>query len=531
MANPAETSAGTDTKEPEPPRHRPDPAEASGGGEPESPEAPSQSLRWLRALGAVAFLVQLAVLIVRSQHQYAHFNESIDFAIFHQAWHQIAHGDLNPENTLFGYPYWRGHLEVIMWPLALLWWLHGSGVTLLWIQDLAMVAAEVVTYLWVLEAVARRPGRRGLPSWTLAVGALVLLLANPWIYSSLTQDFHFEALATLFVVAAARQLWKGRLLSGWILIAAAFLTGDVAGTYAAGVGLSLLLVGRPSRRVGAAVMVAGVGWTVFIAAIGANMGSAFPWYAYLAGRPTLQPGVAGVLAVAGGILRHPSRPLRALRAQRRPIYENLAPAGVLGLLNPLAAGIMVVVLVENGLNSNVGFIRPGYQNLPVYLFGALGTVVGIEWLARRRGLKIIAALLGLFLLGNAVWFTYRHSPSHLTYKTDGEVAAELKSASSRIAPDAEVIATFGVLGPFAGRRYIYPLAAPGASIPLRARTVVVVIAPTAGNQVLSRSVLLAVADTLRGQYHASPLHDGPNVFVFAWQPPPGMTSVVLLPTS
>ena len=41
----------------------------------------------------------------------------------------------------------------------------------------------------------------------MALGTLVILLANPWTYETIAFDFHFEPLAALFVVLAGRDLW------------------------------------------------------------------------------------------------------------------------------------------------------------------------------------------------------------------------------------------------------------------------------------------------------------------------------------
>ncbi|MGH9070520.1 MAG: hypothetical protein ACRDX8_04990 [Acidimicrobiales bacterium] len=62
--------------------------------------------------------------------KYNHFNETIDFGFFNQAWFLIAHGDLNPMSSVMGFGYIQDHFQLVMWPLALLWYVYPHGVTL-----------------------------------------------------------------------------------------------------------------------------------------------------------------------------------------------------------------------------------------------------------------------------------------------------------------------------------------------------------------------------------------------------------------
>jgi len=110
-----------------------------------------------------------------------------------------------------------------MWPLALLHFVSPSSFTLLVIQDLALAGIVLVTYLWCLEIIATHWPR---PSWQQFLGTLSvlgLLLINPFIYETASFDFHFQALATLCLLVAARDLWRGHHLTG-IIFAAVTLT-------------------------------------------------------------------------------------------------------------------------------------------------------------------------------------------------------------------------------------------------------------------------------------------------------------------
>ena len=77
-------------------------------------------------------------------------------------------------------------------------------MVLLWLQDIGVCAAEAVAFTWLCElARAAPPGQDG--AW-LATAGLVLLVANPWIWWTISWDFHSETIAMPFAVLLARDL-------------------------------------------------------------------------------------------------------------------------------------------------------------------------------------------------------------------------------------------------------------------------------------------------------------------------------------
>src|SRR5207248_6135779 len=131
------------------------------------------------------------------------------------------------------------------------------------------------------------------------------LLVSPDIYETATYDFHLQPLATLFLLLAARDLWSGRSRRTWLWAAFALLTGEVAGTYLAGLGLSAGLAGRDTRRQGLALAGVGVAWVGLVSALGASQGSNLAGgYGYLAGRTSFPPGI-GFAYILLGVVRHP----------------------------------------------------------------------------------------------------------------------------------------------------------------------------------------------------------------------------------
>ncbi len=159
------------------------------------------SLQPIRIAAVVAFAVQLAILCWWSHTLFTRFAVGFDFVQYHQAWYQIAHGNLNPVDSAQGWHFWQNHGELLLWPLSLAYWIWPEGVTLLWLQDLATVGAGVVAFMWMCDVIADRR-RPALESRLLAGAGLVLLVANPWIYWSNSWDFHMEVFAALFLLLA-----------------------------------------------------------------------------------------------------------------------------------------------------------------------------------------------------------------------------------------------------------------------------------------------------------------------------------------
>ena len=106
--------------------------------------------------------------------QYQRFNLTNDFAAYAQAWTAIAHGHLTPVSSCVGSPFWRNDLELLMWPLALFYWVYPHAVTLLWLQASAVVGGELVVLLWARDYSHRAPTRRSPRSAAFSAWSPVL---------------------------------------------------------------------------------------------------------------------------------------------------------------------------------------------------------------------------------------------------------------------------------------------------------------------------------------------------------------------
>ena len=476
-----------------------------------------------RVVLALVLLAHLAVLVRASWRQYSGGNVAMDYAIFHQAWHQIGAGDLNPFSTIVDYPYWRSHLELIMWPLALVGLVFPSGVTLFVLQDLAIVGAEAVALLWVLDAV--RKGRTLRPVHLLPVlTALVLFVLNDRIRLAAAGDFHFQPFATFFLLGAARSLWAGRRRRCLPWVVGALLTGDVAGTYVAGLGLSAFVARRDTRLAGLLLMLTGAGWVAFVGLLHANLGSQLAGYTPLVGEP-LPAGGAAVVVLVGALLLHPGRPLALLRSKAELFGDTLAGTGLLGLVHPWTSGVMAVVLVAAGLQQNDAFLAP-FQTFPAIAFGTAGTALALDWLGRRTRTAPVPARLAtaVALVAVAVLSLALRPAAEPGYPQPAGVQGQLDLVADAARPEDQVVASFGIVGRFAGREHVRLFWTPGA-VPVSAPRVVFVFSPTIGN-VPSTAVQAEAVRTVRA-LGARVLVDTPDVQAFVWEPPPGTTSVML----
>lgn len=499
-----------------------DDAERVDERRPEPPWWVPPRVRWFVAGASVVLLGQLAVLVARSQSQWARGNLSLDFAIFHQAWSQIAAGDLSPWVSVGDYPYWQSHFELAMWPLALLGTVFPSGLTLLVVQDLAIVGAEALAVLWALEAATRRAVSRW---WWVVPPLLVLalLVSSPHIYRAGMSDFHFQPLATFFVVGAARSLWRGsRRRVTWAWVVGALLTGDVAGTYVVGLGLSALLARRDTRRTGGLLVLAGTGWVAIAALLGANRGSQIEGYAHLVPR-TLPDGSSAAFVVLGALLLHPDRPLLHLW-ERAPVLLSHFAGAWLALLHPWTFGVALVVLGTNGLHSAEVFSTSSFQNLPVVVLGALAAGLFADVLRRRVPTPAVAggAVAGLVLV-TALWRPEVEPP----FPQPASAAEAVARVDGLLRPDDQVVASFGIVGRFADRPAVEWYLAAGATFPVNEGSrLVVVLSPTVGNMPTAPDQR-AAAESLEDLPGAQLLVDTPDLTAWVWEPPPGTRSVTL----
>ena len=506
---------------------------------------PTGSMSKVQRIGYAVLALELAVFGAWSAIQYRHFALTWDFAVDHQAWVLIAHGNLDPYSTTQGFSSWRDHSEFLLWPLAAAYWVWPHGITLLWLQDLCVAAAEMVVFTWLCELIDQHHQRfqQHDAIWMTAAG-LVLLAANPWLWWSVSFDFHIEAFATLFAVLLAYDL-AHRRNRVWVWVVPLLACGDVAGTYLVGIGIGAML-GRGSPRIrgprmrglrmrglrmqGAALVGLGLAGVLLISLVHGNEGSSLlDSYGYLAaGLLGARPSLAALVI---GIIVHPFRVLGTLWVKRVDLWASLGPAGLVGVADPLALPLVAIVVLANllfrgaGVAKDLGLAAPSFQFLPVYLMLPMATVaVLMRLLQRRRRLALlIAGLLAAQTLGWAVVWGPRTSGHWL--RVSAAAAATLASVEGQIPASAGVIASNGVIGRLSGRAELGRLIGPG---PLAVYPQTwFIISPWQGVESESVASAMALIGELAGPLHATLVTADDGIWVFRWTPPADVRDVTV----
>jgi hypothetical protein len=504
------------------------------------------NLRRLRNVGLSLFGLQLIGLVAYSAFVYHRFTLGIDFAIYSQGVSQIAHGHLNPFLTIEGYPLIKSHFELILWPIGLLQFIVRTPFLLLVIQDLAMVGTGTIAFLWIYALVDSSHATRRVRRLTV-VAACVVILINPLTYFTAALDFHMEALATFFAIFGAFDIWSGRHRRALIWLALCLLCGDVASLYVVGVGISALLSAN-ARRLGLVLVVVGVGWVGIIGALGANLGSVVSvQLAYLAGRHLLPTGLGGAAAIIGGVVAHPSRPYDILKGRISPIFDYLLAGGVIGFFTAWGFGVPFVVLLSSGLQDTPIFINEPYQQFAVFPFVLFGTVsLLLAWSTRPVRLPepeshattrtfsrpIAAMVLAIAALAGACWYAGTRLPNAFHNNAingfiPGGEAAALRTVLRQTPPDAEVISSLPISGRFGARKTIYLYLSDTTPIPIKERTVLLVMDTAHATQYVSAAHEAEAARYAITHLHARQTVIGTDMQALVWKAPSSMTSVTL----
>jgi hypothetical protein len=504
----------------EAPATEPSPPSGTGAG-----AARSSHWRTLRLVGFLVFAIWLVGLAVLSSLVYHRDFLAEDFATYNQAWTLIGHGNLYPFDTVYGFPFVRGDLELVIWPLALIHLVFPQPVALLWIQDLAVAGCGLVAYAWILDYLEQRQVGRSV---AVGVSSVVLLLTivNPGVYLTLGFDVHMEPLAAFFLLLAGRDLWRGRPRRAWCWVAVVLLCGAFAAVMVVGLGVSALLAGRATRRAGLLLVGAGVVWILLVSALQANEGASLASYAYLGGQTV--PVAGGVIVIVKGIVAHPGRAWDNVYSRHRYLSDLIRPVGVVGLASAWGFGVPAAVMLIDALNSRSEFISASFQNFAVFPFVLLGTVMVLVGVAERfRGGWIPAVLVAVLVTLVAVSYGYETSPATVRATIAGVApgeAAALRTALARTPSDAEVIATIGIMGRFCGRQYCYYFAS-GLGRPVHSNTVVFVFA--AGKTLSTPGGIGRAIAYVEDDLHAQVLVDSDGVTACLWRPPPHTTQVTV----
>ncbi len=490
-------------------------------------------MRRVRLAGWIVAAVWCAGLVAFAAAFYSRFHLAQDFGLYSQAWTQIGTGHFDPTNTIYGYPFYAGNLEVVMWPLALLHLVAPQPFTLLVVQDLCIAGSGLVSYLWIVDVLERSSVRR----WVVVAAASVVLLvvvADPVAYQTAGFDFHLEPIATLFLLLAGRDLWRGRTTRAWLFAGGVLLCGAFAAIALVGLGISAVLAGSRTRRHGFLLVGAAVGWSVVVSLLHADQGD-LTGYAYVtAGGALGGVGSGGALAVASGVLQHPARVVHHLSGRLGDVWALVRPAGVVGLASAWGFGVPVLVMLTDALHQHHAYIQQSFQNFAVFPFLLVGTVMVLLWLTAHVGrrpatgtgrmLAVGGAAVGAVALGLAVAYGAAQTPHDAHWLLDQRVgpaqASALDTALARTPPHDEVIGTRAVLGRFCERASCYEFV-PYVALHVDTRDTVFVFAADAQSGIDPRTAQTSI-DYLRRVWRARVLVHAHGVTALVVRKPPNV---------
>jgi uncharacterized membrane protein len=499
-----------------------------------------RSLGRARRLGWVLIALQLVGMFAFSTFQYSRFALTTDFGAYAQVLWKISHGSLNPWSSLFSSTFWKNEAEFVMWPLALLYRAYPHPVLLLWVQDLAVAATEIVALGWIVDVVRtskhRLTERQGA---LLAAGAAVVMVVNPWVYETIAFDFHSEPLAAFFLILVGRDLWAGRGRRLWLWVAGAMLCGVLAATYLIGVGVAGVMAGRRTRRRALLIGAAGTGWFLFLTSIGASGldGRLFDsGYGYLVGA---HAGHVSIVTIVVGVVSHPNAVVHMLASRWGIVFEFLVVAGFVGVFSPWGAGMAFVVFVPSILDSSPNFLSmtASFQSWPALPFILVGSVMVIIHLASGGQLAkrmAVAALAATVASLSVFAVTALPAVSGQWIAVDAPAATQLARAGQWIPSSAEVVASQGVVGRFSDHDDVYgypdvhPLVRMSyATFPVRASPVIFVLTPAQGVGEVTKADAYAAVTFVEDRLRARVLDAHSGVYVLEWRPPRDVTSVTL----
>ena len=263
--------------------------------------------------------------------------------------------------------------------------------------------------------------------------------------------------------------------------------------------------------------------------------------AYLAGRSSLPAGFAGAIVLLNGITLHLGRPIHHLTSTARShlIVRYLAWGGFFGFFTPWGFGVPALILLTSGLQRSTVFLGERFQQravVPFVLFGSASLAAtlfefaasrtGGPAHARRRsqwrlGSAVVAGLAVVVLVGTVIAGAQRLRVSFTSNAVGGFIpageASALRDILARTPSGAEVIASVPISGRFADRKYLYLYDRPSASIPIRAKVVVMVLDDAHTLQLASPAQDAAAIVYAKNHFGARTIGRGVDVEAVEWQ--------------
>jgi hypothetical protein len=512
-------------------------------------------LRWV---GWVLIAAQFAGFLLWSGYLMSHASFGHDTAIYFQSWDLIAHGHLLPRNTIQGgYYFWQNDGEFIVYLLAPLYWVFPDHLLgLLWLQDLALsgtiaVCYKFVTGRWMHPGSERDVNRKVVAAVAAWLTIVVLFVCDPWIYWVVSFDVHMEVFGVFFVACAFIAFQKHQRRGyGYTLATAMCGTASVVYVFSLGLFLSGQSVGRwylsrgkektspRSGRVhsvvasdgipGALLMIVSILWLFSLSLLHATKGSPTGGFMYLLGPTGVSLLNVTFGSVARGLLRHPISALRTVASHSWNLWASPSAAGLFGLLTPVGFFMAVPTLLFDYLLVGQNFANPTFQQIPAFIFIALGTAGFVGYLVRHRKTFMVGLVICTLVIANEVgWFAVWFPKTRVCWVLTSTAAASVIWQAEHVIPARdEVVMTNGVAGPFGDHADLYEFDGP-IPIPVRGGVVWFVMSPAQGDEVVPTAVMERALGDVMELPGASLVTASHGVYVLRWQVPPGYRSVSL----
>ena len=472
------------------------------------------------------FVVQFFALAAWNWYQYQRFGLTFDFTQYGQAWWGLAHGHLNPYVTNKNSYFYQDHSAFLFWATTPFYFIFPKPVMLMWIQDAALVATELIAFRWMTDIIQSAESESPNTSFSLlaTIASFAFFALDPWIYWSMSDDFHVEIFSVLFLLLSLLSL-KNHSKTLFLWVALALLSSNLAATYLLGVVVAGLLAGKAWRTKSLAIAATAFGWTGFVSLIHGDEGSAFFGYGYLFAKHTK---VKSVGQVALGLLHRPFAALGMLKSHAVNILACISPGGTIGAFAPWTFGVLWVAILENALNSSPDFscANLGYQNLPEYILVPIGTIFIVtairlsKWELVKKYLNAFLIICIFMSMGWAIVWLPKTATTWIRVPSD---SAKVLSAVLREIPETdEALISQGVMGDFSLRPYLLGIQKAG-NFKILTPHFWVVITPNLGIELLppvdSEHLILQVASM--PNCHVAT--DSSGVWAFACTRVPGET--------
>ena len=332
--------------------------------------------------------VQLVGMLVFTTIQYQRFNLTNDFAGYAQAWTAIAHGHMSPFSSVLTVPFWRNDFELLMWPLALFYWVYPHAVTLLWLQVFAVVGGELV----VLSVGA---GRREKAAAGQSVSSSASRLSRLPPAAHTVELVHDRVRFPLCAFRSPVRVACGPRPVGWPLSAQPCCVGSPYVAFGCRRWRSSRHrhgAGEPAeqewsrRRVAIAVVVLGVTWLALAAGLGAMRFEGLQlssMYGYLSGHPK---GPFGLGNVVEGLAANPLAAFNMFESHLGYILGYIVSAGIIGLYSRWGLLIAAIVLLpkRGQCESRLHPFRAGVSKLASRSFPHCRICLGVPPRGRER---------------------------------------------------------------------------------------------------------------------------------------------------